>query len=285
MPLINPFMIKNAIGSDSLELKAEPGESFLVKDIMVDNTSDVEFAKVLIDRMTVGYYSVYNYYVNQLVYARDRAAIPALLETLRQKGLFKGYPIATGQKLLVEITGATTKNIRVVYERYGEGDITSAMANGTASSEYLFVNYGTNKVVHDSGTYVLFDKTLNPAEFPDFPFGAVVPARTQISILGILVPSYRKAVNIGSEYRYIRLMKGRETLWDTDKVGMYVTHGQNYWPWGDEYSERAINLLPAPIVFLPGEELTTEISIVTGDAGACGVEEYLVGLIMKVEAI
>lgn len=283
--LLNSFMQGNAIDADSLELKAEPGESFLVKDVMVDNTSDVEFAKVMIDRMTVGYFSVYNMYTNQLIFAKDKAAIPTILEFLRQKELFAGYPIATGQKLLVDITGATTKNIRVMYERYDEGDIKAEAPNGTKSKEYTFVNYGTNKAAHDSGTYALFDKTLNPAEFPDFPFGAVVPAGIKMSILGILIPSYRKAVNIGAEYRYLRLMKGRETLWDKDKAGIYVTHGLNYFPWGDENSEYAINLLPEPLVFLPGEELTVEISIVTGDVGACGAEEYLIGFITKVEEV
>lgn len=285
MALINPFMMKSAIGSDSLELKAEPGESFLVKDVMVDNTSDVEFAKIMIDRMTVGYFSVYNQYVNQLIFARDKAVIPTVLEFLHQKGLFNGYPVATGQKLLIQITGATTKNIRVAFERYSEGDIKADMPNGTASKSYIFVNYGTNSQAVLTTKYVKFDTALNPAEFPDFPYGAVVPANTKISILGILVPSYRKAVNIGSEYRYLRMIRGREVLFDPDKNGVYVTHGMNCWPWGDEYSERAINLLPQPLVFLPGEELTIEASVVFANGTGGLALAYLLGLILKVEAI
>ena len=55
MPLIQPFAIKTQLGNTDLELKADPGESFLVKDIMTHYV-DSDYCTVRIDKSTVGYF-------------------------------------------------------------------------------------------------------------------------------------------------------------------------------------------------------------------------------------
>ncbi len=283
--LKNPFMMKWDSEVDNIELSASPGESLLVKNVLVIPTGALKYTKFMIDRMTVGYFHTYTIYDNQIWYMLDNNPCDPLLTRLAKEGLFKGYPIATGQTFIIDVTGAGSRQARILYERYDEGDIKATDENGTASKVYVFVNYGTNAAAHDSASYALIDKTLNPAEFPDFPYGAVVPARTKVSIYGIMIPHRQGDVILGSEMRRIRLMRGRETLWDPDKDGIIISWGANYFPWGGQNQNINIQLLPQPIVFLPGEELTVEIYIVTDDGGACAADEYLVGLIEKVEAI
>lgn len=283
--LLNPFMMKWDSEKDHLELEAKPGESLLIKNVLVIPTGPVKYTKFMIDRMMVGYFHTYTIYDNQIWYMLDNNPCEPLLTRLTREGLFKGYPIASGQTFIIDVAGAGSRQARILYERHDEGDIIETMENGTKSDTYIFVNYGTNAAVHETGSYALIDKTLNPAEFPDFPFGAVVPAGMKISIYGIMIPHRQGDVILGSEMRRIRLIKGREILWDPDKDGIICSWGANYFPWGGQNQNINIQLLPEPIVFLPGEELTVQVYIVTDDEGDCAADDYLVGLIQKVEAV
>ncbi|MBW2560140.1 MAG: hypothetical protein JRE40_04700 [Deltaproteobacteria bacterium] len=275
MALKDSYMVKQAMGEDTLELEAGTDESFLVRNVEVDNTTNVNYAKVLIDRMTVGYFDVYNMYSNPIYFGNERSAYPQLLAYLGKLGVFKGYPIATGQKFLVDITGATTKNIRVTYERYDPGDITKDMPNGTEATEYIFLNYGTNTDAIAAGEYGAVDKTLNPAEFPDFPFGAVVPSGMEIDILAVLMQTHKAGTYIGDQQQYLRMMKEREVLFDEDKLGLYTAHGMGNWPSHAENYERPINLFPAPLTFPAGTELSVEVKALTGGAGIGAGKGYI----------
>lgn len=55
MALKQPFAIKTQLGNTDLELEAGPGESFLVKDIMVHDC-DKSYSTIRIDKTTVGYF-------------------------------------------------------------------------------------------------------------------------------------------------------------------------------------------------------------------------------------
>jgi len=261
MALKQPYMVKTGLASDTLKLKADTGESFLVKAIEVDNLANVEFAKILIDRVTVAYLSVYDMYQNQFYFARDRSRFPNLMEYLFGLGLFAGFPVAEGQELTVDVTGATNKNSRIIYEIHDAGDILPTMPNGTESLEYTYWNYGTNSVEIAINSSGLIDKSLTPKEFPDFPFGEIVPAKTQIEILALLVGTHRIGVYVGDKYRYLKFMKGREVLFDEDRLGLYVAHGMGDFPFHSENYELIVNPFPAPVSFLPGDELNLSLSV------------------------
>jgi len=261
MALKEPLMVKTAIGSDTLTLKADPGESFLIKEVNIDNLANVEFAKLSIDRVTIGYLSAYDNKQNQFWFAREAAAFKNLLGFLGDKGIFTGYPVKEGQEFKLDITGATNNNSRIIYEVYEAGDMKDDMENASGASSYLHFNYGTNSAEIAIDSDGNFDKSLTPSEFPDFPFGKVVPAKTQIEILGMLIGTHRKGVYFGDKCRYMKLSKGREVLFDEDMTGFYCAHGMNNFPFHAEYYERTINLFPVPLVFGPGDEVLFNLSV------------------------
>jgi len=57
MALKEPYMIKYAFDNVDLELEADPGESFLIKDIMIHNPA-TNYVTVSIEKTTVGYFRV-----------------------------------------------------------------------------------------------------------------------------------------------------------------------------------------------------------------------------------
>lgn len=279
MALKEPLMVKTAMGSDELTLEANIGEGLLIKEVNIDNAADVEFAKLSIDRTTIAHLSMWDDKQNQFGFARDKTAFPNLLSYLYEKGIFKGYPVKEGQTFKLDLTGATTKNSRVTYEVHEAGDITDEMQNAVGGKEYLHFNYGTNSeeiAIDGNGN---FDKCLNPAEFPDFPFGAVVPSNTQIDILGVLIGTHRKGVYFGDKCRYLKFSKGRKVLFDEDRTGFYCAHGMSNYPFHAENYERIVNLFPAPLVFGPGDELIINLSVGGVELAADG---GLICLIQKV---
>ena len=279
MALKEALMVKTAMGSDELTLEANIGEGLLITEVNIDNAADVEFAKLSIDRTTIAHLSIWDDKQNQFGFAREKTAFPNLLSYLYENDLFKGYPVKEGQTFKIDLTGATTKNSRVTYEVHEAGDITDERQNAVGGKEYLHFNYGTNTAQIEIDSNGNFDKCLNPAEFPDFPFGAVVPAKTQIEILGLLVGTHRKGVYFGDKCRYLKLSKGREVLFDEDRTGFYCAHGMNNYPFHAENYERIVNLFPVPLVFGPGDELIVNLSVGGVELAADG---GLICLIQKV---
>ncbi len=282
MALKEALMVKTAMASDTLTLEAAVGEAFLIKEINIDNVGVIEFAKLSINRATVGYLSVYDNKQNQFWFASEAAAPPNLLTFLAEKEIFKGFPVLEGETFTLDITGGTNKNSRITYEVYEPGDISRAMQNAVGSKEYLHFNYGTNsaEIAIDSDGNI--DKSLNPSEFPDFPFGSVVPAKTQIEIIGMLIGTHRKGVYFGDKCRYLKISKGREVLFDTDRTGFYVTHGMNNYPFHAENYERPARLFPEPLIFGPGDELIINLSV---GGVALAADGGLICLIEKVTAL
>lgn len=279
MALKEPLMVKTAMGSDELTLEANIGEGLLIKEVNIDNAADVEFAKLSIDRTTIAHLSMWDDKQNQFGFAREKTAFPNLLSYLYEKGIFKGYPVKEGQTFKLDITGSNSNNSRVTYEVHDAGDIKSEMQNAVGGKEYLHFNYGTNSeeiAIDGNGN---FDKCLNPAEFPDFPFGAVVPSNTQIDILGVLIGTHRKGVYFGDKCRYLKFSKGRKVLFDEDRTGFYCAHGMSNYPFHAENYERIVNLFPAPLVFGPGDELIINLSV---GGVALAADGGLICLIQKV---
>ncbi|MBA7496180.1 hypothetical protein ES702_06778 [subsurface metagenome] len=279
MAIKEKFMVKTGMSVDTLSIKADPGEAFLVKEIGIDNLGNVEFAKLSIDRMTLAYLSAYDNKQNQFYFPRESAAFPNLMAHLLALGVFAGFPVKEGQEFTVDITGANTRNARIIYEVHDGEDITDEMQGATGSKEYVFFNYGTNKAEIGANANGDFDKCLTPAEFPDFPFGAIVPAKTQIEIMGLLIGTHRKGVYFGDKLRYLKFSKGREVMFDEDRTGFYCAHGMNYFPFHAEFYERTCVLFPEPLVFGPGDELILNMSV---GGVALAADGGLICLIQKV---
>ena len=227
-----------------------------------------------------------------------------LMTLLGDMGIFKGYPIAEGQKMILKPATATQYlgNVVIMYERYEGGDIKKEMENGSESLEYMFINYGDVGSAITTADDWLINTLNSPSEFPDFPIGKDVPAKTEIDLLGILgTESYDwdDATHI-SYTKYLKLVRERTTLFDDDRNGLLFLgydrgealvgtyYGEGYSMIGN-YSHldmRAPFMFPEPLTFMAGEELNAYITsgIVTNAASIAQAGSEI-GFIEKVRRV
>lgn len=223
-----------------------------------------------------------------------------LLSYLWEKGIFKGFPVAEGETFTIDlITGAGDVKM-VVYDIYDTGDITNVMENGSKSEEYMYISYGDSGGNIQAEADNILNQSNNPAEYPDFPFGADVPSGHKIELFGILASDVAPAANVtgAATYTdYLKLMRGRDILFDDDHNGLLY-----YAPYVDPPG--AVNMiaegysvggnftqcdLKKPIMFDPqivfneGEEITVTWHVVI-DTGGAAISQALqeVGMILRI---
>jgi len=303
VPLLNQNMMKSCVGADTLELKADVGKSILVKDVFVKDVAD-GYLTVKIDRTTVGYFRVDNDKLGNLLhYSIAGSEKKTLLGYLGEKGLFGGYPVAEGQTFELSGLGVGNLTATILYDEYDAGDITPSMENGTESDTLVYVSFGrSGNVINTAGEHLL-NVSNNPSEFPAFPFGADVPAKTEIDVLGMLA-SDRGAddgtsVDNNIMTLYYKLMRGREILFDPDRNGI-IAYGYAPTSVGGfrigqgrcligEYShtERRLPFIfPEGFTFVSGEELLVYmVTTVASTPGQFELDEQEVGFILRMRKV
>jgi len=143
------------------------------------------------------------------------------MEWLASKNINMTIPVAEGQELAIDRGVGDIGDVTVIYDMYDAGDILATMPNGTDAKEYTFIQYMTTSAALAKAGDHLLDLSLSPGEFPDFPCGKVVPARSGIDILGIIgapVSEFADPGNVTSQY--LKLIKDREILFDEDRNGI-----------------------------------------------------------------
>jgi hypothetical protein len=222
--------VKTVTGAADLQLKSDPGESFLIKKVMVDSAAGT-YVTLKIDKTTVGYFRVSKTYGNHLHFpvalATDIALAQQhfqnLLDLLFQKGIFTGFPIAEGETFILTGAGGATDIKTIVYDIMEAADIKAEQPNGSRATEYLLVNYGDTGAAIDAAGDQRYDNPLNPVEFPQFPYGDDVPPKHQILIHGIAgaEAGVRNATPATAIYtHYLKLVKERAVLFDEDRNGL-----------------------------------------------------------------
>lgn len=357
MALIQPFAIKTQLGATDLELKADPGESFLIKDILTHYAPET-YCTIRTDKTTVGYFrqggpmgahifrlAAWNKHSHRLradcgsSIATDAhyplrnasnentdfhiAGIAAtlggdvrdaneamqmvtgirqetLLKYLDRKGIWKGFPVAEGETF--KITGVADTNAKqvIVYEIHEAGDMTPAMENGSKSMTYMFLNYGDCGAAINTDGDSLYTTSRSPAEFPAFPFGAVVPAKHEIEILGICASPFAPKENDNTDYIYtqfLKLIKDREVLFDEDRQGIIfdnpqldltgrsdsIAQGFSLIGNKSEYDLNDPFMFDPPLKFVAGDELGIYVTTVQGNNGQnIAQDEHEICLIERV---
>ena len=305
MGIVNEYMVKNAIGlgdNVTLELEADPGQSYMVKDIMVGK-NDTEFLDITIDKAMVGRFRTgkllgshlsFPYGMTQEAHDTNRIVMKprrTILGYLAERDIFKGFPIAEGQKMTLSPTGTDKElgDVTIVYEEYEGGDIGSDLPNGSDSTEYMIINYGdVGSAITAAGEYII-DTYNSPNEFPAFPIDKDVPAKTEIDLIGILATeSYDyDAANEYTYTTYLKLVKERTVLFDEDRNGLLMrgwfsagtvvnnSYGEGNSVLGN-YSTVDMKkpyLLPEPITFGPGEELNVYVIAAEGSTGPASIAQ------------
>ncbi len=223
-----------------------------------------------------------------------------ILQYLMKKGIFTGFPVASGEKFVITlVTGATAIKI-VEYDIYDEADITSEMENGSKAGVLTYLSYGDYGADIVAEVDPVLAESNNPPEYEDFPFGSRVPAKREIEMHGILASDVSPALNIAANRtstRYLKMMRGIKFLFDQDLNGIpYYSNfdevlgnenmiAEGYAPGGNytQCDRREPVMFDPPIVFDEGEALTvmwnTEIN---GTGIAISQELHEVAFIFKI---
>ena len=227
--------VKRITASGGGDLRAESGNSLLIKSIYCYPSSSDDYITLRVDRKTVGFYRVKGRAGNQLPTPLWYGAGRNVMDILAENGINVTIPVAEGQILNVS-RYAETGDVAVVFDRYDGGDIRADMPNGTASKEYTFLQYMECSDQAVASGDITLDTSLSPAEFPDFPCSAVVPAKTKIELLGFVGSPLGNAGNVDNYIRttHLKLIKDRESLFDEDRNGLpfravgFYEIGMNY---------------------------------------------------------
>jgi len=229
--------------------------------------------------------------------------LDTLLSLLKKMGIWTGWPVAEGETF--RLSGGKNPNARqvVIYEIWEPGDIKADDLNGSRSKEYLLVNYGNcGSTIKTTGDH-LYTTSKNPAEFPDFPFGGVVPAKYEIEILGICGSTFAPKANENANYSYtqfLKLIKDREILFDEDRNGILfeqrnldlggrrdgIADGISLIGNYSEIDKQPPLFFDPPLKFVAGEELGVYITLAAlGTGQDITIYQHEIALIERVKRV
>lgn len=227
----------------------------------------------------------------------------SLLKYLTVLGIFKGFPVAEGETFSVSGAKQAGALAMVLYEKYDAGDIKSTDENGSAAGSYFFVNYGRTAAVITTSTSTAYDMTQSPAEFPDFPYGKTVPAKSKITLFGCCASDIVNDLGSNDTMNsdYLKFIRERVTLFDDDRNGLFmkgiigttdasaqIARGLSLVGNLSDVDIKPPFMFPDPLVFSEGEELNVYLTTTAGSSQASSdlaVADTEIGLIEKVEKV
>ena len=266
---MNSLMVANVIGKQSLSLTPPVGQSFLIKNIYLDQVSGT-FLTVTTGKTTVGYFRVGGSIYNMLSWPASGSNKSNILQILSDRKLFAGYPVAEGETITFDLGSGNSANITVVYEIADAGTYKSTDLNGSMSGNYQYFAIGEPSKVQ-TNISALIDTPMTPEEFPKFPFASAVPAKTKITIYAQIANPFASWTASGTDEqasRYIKYVKDRTVLFDLDRNGLpnlgiignttttgSSTTGDGLIIDGLTNPTEHIYLFPKPLEYTAGEEL------------------------------
>ncbi len=219
--LIQGNCVKEITASGGGDLVAPAGQSIQIRKIEVIESTNDTYLTLKVDRVTVGFYRLQGLSGNHIDSYRAGQLKFNMFEFLKSRGINVEIPIAEGQTFTVS-RYAETGHVIIVFDRYDAGDIRADMPNGSAASEYTFLQYMNIATGRATSGDALFDEALSPAEFPDFPCGKSVPANHRITMLGLVGSPWIDGQSgpKGFTTTHIKLIREREVLFDEDRNGL-----------------------------------------------------------------
>lgn len=297
MALLEANKVKTVVGNTQFTLTAPANRSYRIRDIHVSSPSS-EYAQITVDKTTVAYYRVGggtlgNHLPFQITDEENVTLYRWCLEFLG----FHPIPVASGQTLMITGVHDSDSKVTVEYDEYNAGDVLATETNGSQANRFQFINYGrySTTLANGENRYSVQQTTR---QYPAFPFGELVPAKTNVKLIGILASDVSKdGSGTNKQYStYVKLVRGRKTLFDDDLNGL-PNFGQTTFATGvtnigtgqslvgnyDDVDRRKPFILPSPLEFKEGEALDVFMttSVVTGSANIAP-KDAEIGLIMDV---
>lgn len=297
-------MVKRITASGGGTLTAQAGESLRVRRIEAIASANDTYLRVSVDQVLVAFYRMRTKSGTHLGTLHGAYLKGNIMDFLTKQGVNVSIPVAEGQTLSVT-RYAEAGNVMVVYDRYDAGDVKATDPNGSAAKEYTFMQYAGIGTTPTASGDAKIDHSLTPAEFPNFPCDAVVPANHTIELLGIAGSPFvdAEAGPAGFATTFLKLIKDREILFDPDRNGIPFD-AQNAAAVADAYvanfsligpgTETLVNtnvITPGdPLMFVPalvfptGSELNVYLTLVeTGAPAWGGIED--IAFILRVKRI
>ena len=226
---IKTDQIENVIANATFELEAKDYESIMVTDIILAGVAG-KYATVTIDNTTVAYLrydqtTLGNHLSQNIGVTVSLLKFLSLHADEEGKPIFKGFPIQSGQKLVVKEAAGGTLTGSIIYDVYAPGVIKEDMPNGPKAQERLIISYGRPAADITTATETTIDTIVNPKEFPAFPYGGVIPSKKKVFLYGICASERAKSAGTGGttnniRTKYLKVQNGFETLFDKDKQGI-----------------------------------------------------------------
>ena len=296
MAMKEPLMIKTVESVASVSIQPQVGDAYKVIKVMIA-PGTANHAYFNIDKTTVGYFRLSGTQGNDLSEPSASGVVNNTLATLIDLGIFRPYPVASGEQFSVKADTGTFDRVVILYQEYDEADVKNTDPNGSAATEYDAIIYGQPSTI-STDTYSQYDKCTSPDEFPKFPFSEVVPAKTAITLHGLELYAVGKTANSAADKavtKFLKFQRDRIVLFDDDKNGLaYVgsapasdgtttTAGQLV-DIGKTNNDPALYLFDEPLIFNEGEDLDlyTYISNVSG-SGTLAVTDVELGLLVTVK--
>lgn len=219
--LLQANMVKRITAIGGGDLEAKTGESLRVKRIECIPSASDDYLTISVNRVTLAYYRIKGKSGNHLGTLHENYHKGNIMEWLNAQGVNVTIPVAEGQTLNIK-RADEAGDVVLIYDRYSAGDVKDTDPNGSASKVYTFMQYAVvGDTPTEDGDYHI-NTAITPAEFPDFPCGKVVPALHTIELLGIAASPFHlgTAFNTAFESNYLKLVRNREVLFDTERLGI-----------------------------------------------------------------
>jgi hypothetical protein len=297
MSLLEANKVKQVIGNTQFVLTAPANRSYRIRDIHIAGSA-AEYAQFTVDKTTVAYFRVGggtlgNHLPFQIADEENVTLYRWMLEYLG----FTPIPVASGQSFAIVGVHDADSVVCVEYDEYNAGDVSASEPNGSQANRFQFINYGryTGTLADGENRYSV-QQTIR--QYPAFPFGEVVSAKTNVKILGIVASDISKDVSGTDDQKttFLKLVRGRKVLFDDDLDGL-INLGQATFATGivnvgtgqslvgnyDDVDRRKPFILPVPLEFKEGESLDVFMttSSVTG-ADCIAAKDAEIGMIMDV---
>lgn len=302
MALISTNNIKSTVGAVTDFIFEVPDfQSVIIKDIYIEPQPNA-YALIKIETTSRGYFrTASNGLGSHLPFLTPGNRGKTILQVLREKGIFNGYPVATGERFLIRNSVAT--RMAIVYDVYDRDEIKSTSENGSESKIYTTLLYGRPKSTTPVVGEIIVNAGTNPTDFPNFPFSETAPSGKKITLFGLIF-SARSADDgtTASNYivtNYLRVATGEKTLFDRDgngflALGKPVSSGggfevSNYLDVGGENSDvdpRQLLILDKVLLAEKNQELNTIWRVGTAATpGSFLPEELEIAYIAKIETL